>query len=99
MRATTLSCSTAPNCHPLQRGPSVPYPGRITSIVADVTDASAVGDAVSPGTDIVILGAAVTADAARDARDPETTLRVNLLAQVPILEAARRVRACDESSI
>jgi len=40
----------------------------------------------------VVLGAAITADAARDAAEPERILAVNLLAQVPILTAARKAR-------
>jgi UDP-glucose 4-epimerase len=68
-------------------------PGCLTSIVGDVTDAAAVSEAVSAGTDLVVLGAAITADTARDAREPDTVLRVNLLAHVPILEAARRAGA------
>lgn len=64
-------------------------PGRVATVVADVTDAAAVAAAVTQGTDIVVMGAAITAGSSRDARDPETILRVNLLAQVPVLQAAR----------
>lgn len=63
-------------------------PGELTAVVGDVTDAAAVADAVAPGVETVVMGAAVTAGAARDASDPETILKVNLLAQVPILRAA-----------
>ena len=45
--------------------------------------------AIEPGTDLVVMGAAITAGRERDASDPATTLKVNLLAQVPILAAAR----------
>ncbi len=45
--------------------------------------------AIPPGTDLVILGAAVTADAAREAREPETILSVNLASLPGILSAAR----------
>ena len=55
----------------------------------DVRDGEAVAAAIAPGTDLVILGAAITADAARDARDPETILAVNLGALPGILAAAR----------
>jgi UDP-glucose 4-epimerase len=54
----------------------------------DVTDRAAIG----AGTDALILGAAITADAARDAAEPERILAVNLLAQTPMLEAARRAK-------
>ncbi|AMJ63781.1 NAD-dependent epimerase/dehydratase family protein [Bosea sp. PAMC 26642] len=62
--------------------------GALTAIVADVTDAAAVTEAIVPGVDVVVMGAAITAGSARDAADPEAILRVNLLAQVPILRAA-----------
>jgi UDP-glucose 4-epimerase len=64
-------------------------PGRFEARVGDVTDEAAVADAVRPGTDLVVMGAAVTAGRDRDASDPGMTLKVNLLAQVPALDAAR----------
>jgi UDP-glucose 4-epimerase len=42
--------------------------------------------------DTVVLGSAVTADAARETRDPETILQVNLMALTPVLRAARDAR-------
>jgi UDP-glucose 4-epimerase len=47
---------------------------------------------IASGYDAIVLGAAITAGPAREAADPESILRVNLLAQVPILEAAHRTR-------
>jgi UDP-glucose 4-epimerase len=47
---------------------------------------------IAAGCEAIIMGAAITANAARDAADPEPILRVNLLAQLPILQAARRHR-------
>ena len=44
---------------------------------------------IAAGYDAIILGAAITAGPEREASDPETILRVNLLAQTPILIAAR----------
>ena len=38
----------------------------------------------------IILAAAITAGPEREAKDPEAILRVNLLAQTPVLIAARR---------
>ena len=64
-------------------------PGRFEIRVGDVTDEAAVADAVRPGTDLVVMAAAITAGRDRDASDPGMTLKVNLLAQVPILAAAR----------
>jgi UDP-glucose 4-epimerase len=39
---------------------------------------------------LIVLGAAITAGPARDAADPEQIMQVNLLAQLPVLVAARR---------
>lgn len=68
-------------------------PGRLETITGDVTDRAAVTETIRPGLDAIILGSAITADATRDAVDPETILSVNLMAQVPILERARDVGA------
>lgn len=64
-------------------------PGRFQARPGDVTDEAAVAAVVQPGTDLVVMGAAITAGRERDASAPETILRVNLLAQVPVLAAAR----------
>ena len=63
--------------------------GDLRMIVADVTDHEAIARAVAPGFDAMVLGAAITAGSARDAADPETILQVNLLAQIPLIAAAR----------
>jgi len=65
---------------------------RLRVLQGDVTDRAAVEAAIGAGTDALILGAAITAEAARDAAEPERILAVNLLAQVPMLEAARRAK-------
>ncbi len=64
-------------------------PGRLHAIAGDVTDGDAISRAITPGLDALVMGAAITAGSARDASDPETILRVNLLAQVPLIAAAR----------
>jgi UDP-glucose 4-epimerase len=56
----------------------------------DVTDTLAVERVIARGYDAIVLGAAITAGPAREVADPLSILQVNLLAQVPILEAARR---------
>jgi UDP-glucose 4-epimerase len=66
------------------------YADRLTAIQGDVTDRPLVEEVIAAGYETIILGAAVTAGPERDAADPETILRVNLLAQTPILTAARR---------
>jgi len=65
---------------------------RLRILQADVTDRAAVEAAMERDCDALVLGAAITAGPARDAAEPERILAVNLLAQVPILEAARRAR-------
>jgi UDP-glucose 4-epimerase len=66
------------------------HAGRLTAIEGDVTDRQKVEEAIAAGFDAIILGAAVTAGPAREAAEPATILQVNLLAQTPILIAARR---------
>src|ERR1700676_1596343 len=63
---------------------------RLTVIQGDITDRQAVEELITAGYEAIILGAAITAGPERDAADPETVLRVNLVAQAPILMAARR---------
>jgi UDP-glucose 4-epimerase len=63
---------------------------RLTAIQGDVTDRQTVEAVIATGYEAIILGAAITAGPQREASDPETILRVNLLAQTPILIAARR---------
>ncbi|GJD65591.1 NAD-dependent epimerase/dehydratase family protein [Methylobacterium frigidaeris] len=65
-------------------------PGALSLDLGDVTDPACLDAAIRPGTDAVVIAAAVTADAAREAADPGTILAVNLTALVPILEACRR---------
>jgi UDP-glucose 4-epimerase len=65
------------------------YAERLTAIQGDVTDRQAVEHVIAAGYQAIVLGAAITAGLERDATDPETILRVNLLAQLPILAAAR----------
>ena len=66
------------------------HAGRLTAVRGDLTDRQAVENVIAKGCDAIVLGAAITAGAARDAADPESILRVNLLAHVPIHIAARR---------
>ena len=62
----------------------------LTVVSGDITDRQAVMDLVAEGFDAIVLGAAITAGPARDAADPELIMQVNLLAQLPVLIAARR---------
>jgi UDP-glucose 4-epimerase len=63
---------------------------RLKMVQGDVLNRAAVEEVIVAGFDAIIMGAAITASAERDAADPETILNVNLLAQTPILVAARR---------
>lgn len=62
----------------------------LSVVVGDVLDRVLIEDVMARGFDTIILGAAITAGAERDAADPDGILQVNLLAQVPILAAARK---------
>jgi UDP-glucose 4-epimerase len=68
-----------------------PYADRLTAIQGDITDQATVEQVIAAGYEAIILGAAITAGPEREAQDPERILRVNLLAQTPILTAARRL--------
>jgi len=65
---------------------------RLTTVQGDIADPQAVEGTIAAGYEAIILGAAVTAGPEREAAEPATILRVNLLAQVPVLSAARRSR-------
>ena len=55
----------------------------------DVGDTALLAQVVVPGIDTVVVGAAITADAAREAREPETILQVNLMALTPLLRLVK----------
>jgi UDP-glucose 4-epimerase len=65
------------------------YADRLKTVQGDVTDRQIVTSLVASGYDTIVLGAAVTADAARDAADAELILRINVQSHLPILRAAR----------
>ncbi len=66
------------------------YAELLTVVQGDVTEPDSVEKMIARGFDAIILGAAITAGPVRDAVDPQSILQVNLLAQLPILMAARR---------
>jgi UDP-glucose 4-epimerase len=68
----------------------VGHADRLTAIQGDVTDRQTVERVIAAGYEAIILGAAITAGPEREATDPESILRVNLLAQTSILIAAQR---------
>ncbi len=65
------------------------HPGKLEAVRGDVTDAVAIERTIKPGTDGVIFGTAVTANAARDAAEPELVLNTNLMSLIPILRQAK----------
>jgi UDP-glucose 4-epimerase len=65
------------------------YGDLLTVVQGDVTEPHSVENVIAGGYDTIILGAAITAGPAREAADPQSILHVNLLAQLPILMAAR----------
>src|SRR5258706_5508322 len=54
---------------------------RLTAIQGDIRDRQAVEQLIAAGYAAIVLGAAITAGPEREASDPETILRVNLLAR------------------
>lgn len=62
-------------------------PGHLSIRPGDVGDEAAVRNAVGTGPDIVIYGAALTADAAREAAEPDRILDVNVGGLVHALQA------------
>jgi len=62
----------------------------LSVIEGDITDSRAVVATIARNFDAMILGAAITAGPAREAADPQSILHVNLMAQLPVLMAARR---------
>jgi len=67
-------------------------PGRLKVVCGDVRDNAAITAAVTQGINAVVLGSAITADAIREAHDPETILQVNLMPLPNILRACKFAR-------
>lgn len=70
--------------------PPAGFPVPVRSVVGDVRDADALRSILSDGVDVLVLGAAVTAGTARESRDPDTILSVNLSALPQVLALARK---------
>jgi len=64
-------------------------PGRLSVVSGDVGSLPEVAATVTPGTTAVVYGAAITANLARDAAEPERILSVNLSGLMNALRAAR----------
>lgn len=66
------------------------YTGLLTVVQGDVTEPQSVTEVIAGGFDAIVVGAAITAGPAREAADPGSIVQVNLMAQLPILIAARK---------
>ena len=66
------------------------YGDLLAFVQGDVTEHHSVERVMAGGFDAIILAAAITAGPAREATDPQSILKVNLIAQLPILMAARK---------
>ena len=62
----------------------------LSVIEGDITEPDAVEAVLARNFDAIVLGAAITAGPEREAADPQSILQVNLMAQLPVLMAARR---------
>jgi UDP-glucose 4-epimerase len=66
------------------------YGDALSVVKGDLTEARAVEAILARDFDAIVLGAAITAGPEREAADPQSILQVNLMAQLPVLMAARR---------
>lgn len=64
-------------------------PGRLTFVQGSILDPASIRSAFAKPVDSIVYGAAITADAKRDAADPEQIIEVNLVGLVHALRAAR----------
>src|SRR5260221_944909 len=63
--------------------------GRVRSVVGDLRDPAISGEAVQPGTDVIVHVAAVTS-VLRSVQDPVATYQLNVAATAALLEQARQ---------
>jgi len=65
---------------------------RLETLQGDITDAEAIDALIAKGCDAIVLGAAVTAGEELERASPARVLEINVMAQIPILQAAIRHR-------
>jgi UDP-glucose 4-epimerase len=65
---------------------------RLGVVQGEVTDTVRIEAVIAKGCDAIVLGAAITAGTGREMHGAESILNVNVLSQIPILQAARRHR-------
>ncbi|MBT3358335.1 MAG: NAD(P)-dependent oxidoreductase [Rhodospirillales bacterium] len=64
-------------------------PGTLTSVQGSILDPASIRPAFAKPVDSIVYGAAITADAKRDATDPEQIIEVNLVGLIRVMRAAR----------
>ncbi|MBR0992071.1 NAD(P)-dependent oxidoreductase [Bradyrhizobium japonicum] len=66
------------------------YGARLRTVQGDITDAEAIDALIAKGCDAIVLGAAVTAGDDLERASPARVLEINVMAQIPVLQAAIR---------
>ncbi|UWU74118.1 NAD(P)-dependent oxidoreductase [Bradyrhizobium huanghuaihaiense] len=66
------------------------YRERLKVVQGDITDADTIDALIAKGCDAIVLGAAVTAGDELERASPARVLEINVMAQIPILQAAIR---------
>ncbi|WP_128924897.1 NAD-dependent epimerase/dehydratase family protein [Bradyrhizobium guangxiense] len=66
------------------------YGERLKTVQGDITDAERIDALIAEGWDAIVLGAAVTAGEELERASPARVLEINVMAQIPILQAAIR---------
>ncbi|MBR1168250.1 NAD-dependent epimerase/dehydratase family protein [Bradyrhizobium liaoningense] len=66
------------------------YGARLKAVQGDVTDADTIDALIAKGCDAIVLGAAVTAGDDLERASTARVLEINVMAQIPILQAAIR---------
>ena len=66
------------------------YGARLKAMRGDITDVEAIDALIAQGCDAIVLGAAVTAGDDLERASPARVLEINVMAQIPVLQAAIR---------
>ncbi|MCA1372957.1 MULTISPECIES: NAD(P)-dependent oxidoreductase [unclassified Bradyrhizobium] len=64
------------------------YGARINAVQGDISDTDTIDALIAKGCDAIVLGAAVTAGDDLERASPARVLEINVMAQIPILQAA-----------
>jgi UDP-glucose 4-epimerase len=75
---------------PLAQRSLADYGARLKTLQGDITDAEAIDALIAKGCDAIVLGAAVTAGDDLERASPARVLEINVMAQIPVLQAAIR---------